>query len=380
MNITKRIGKNGKVSYRVLIRKKGFPPVSETFDIKARAEAWARKTEREMDQRIYVVDTKQSVGELFQRYHDQVSPHKPGARWEQLRIKLILRTAVFVHQTVGQVSYRDLQAWRDARLQQVSGATVRRELNLISSVFTHAMNEWHVAMLGNPVARVKRPENPKHRNRRVSQTELDNLWAHFDVHICNNRTYVPWMFEFAIETGMRLSEICNLRWDQVNTQEHWVYVVKSKNGDDRYVPLSERAIALLVGTRLANAKEMRVFPVNAGTVGVEFRAACKALGIIDLHFHDTRHEACSRLAKIYTVMELAKIIGHRSIKSLLVYYNPTAEELAQKMRPASPVGGNSPSPQHQPVPTAVCDQGASVAVAAVPANDSHIDERCSATG
>lgn len=375
MNITKRIGKNGDISYRVLIRKKGFAPVSETFDIKAKAEKWGRKTESEMDRRVFVVDSKELVKEIFQRYHDEVTPGKRGARWELTRLKNFVKNAGFMRMTMGQLSYRDIQAWRDARLKQVSGASVRRELNLISSVFTHAANEWHVPMLENPVSRVKRPSNPKHRNRRIGQAELQKIWEHFDQQIYNSRTYIPWMFEFAIETGMRLSELCRLRWDQTNLEERWVYVVMSKNGDDRHVPLSDRAVALLVGARMSMVKDERVFPVNVGSIGTQFRETCKTLGIIDLHFHDTRHEACSRLAKIFTVMELAKIIGHRDFKSLMIYYNPTAAELAQRF-----VGGNSPKPPHQPAPTEVSDQGASTSAVGIAANDSSIDERCSTTG
>lgn len=377
MNITKRIGKNGDISYRVLIRKKGYEPASETFDTKAKAEKWGRKTESEMDQRVYVPDCATLVSELFERYHDEVAPAKRGAKWEKVRIARLLRTCGFMRRTVSQISYQDLQAWRDARLKQVSPSSVRREFNLISSVFKHARNEWHFPMRENPASRVKRPAEHKHRRRRISQTELDSLWAYFDVHIYNSRTYIPWMFEFAIETGMRLGEICKLRWDQVNFEKCFAYVATSKNGDDREVPLSDRAIALLVGTRMANAKDVRVFPVNANSIGTQFREVCKKLGIVDLHFHDTRHEACTRLSKIYSVIELGKIIGHRDLKSLMVYYNPTGEELAQKMRPA---GGSSPTPQHPQPPTAVSGQGDSVAAVGVPANDSRIDEQCSGTG
>lgn len=373
--IETRLTKTGEVRYRVLIRKQGYAPVSETFKKKSDAEKWRRKTLVDMDKRVYVADSKQPVRELFEKYRDEVTPRKPGARWEKVRLEKFLKTAGFMRQTVGQMSYRDMQAWRDARLKEVSDASVRRELNLISAVFTHARNEWHVAMLENPVSRCKRPANPKNRKRRVSQAEVESLWNHFDTQIHTKQSYIPWMFEFAIETGMRLGELCKLRWKDVNQEERWLYVLPSKNGDDRHVPLSDRALALLVGVRMTNAKDERVFPVNAGSTGTKFREACKTLGIVDLHFHDTRHEACSRLAKIFTLLELAEIIGHRDINSLRVYYNPTAAELASKFG-----GGHSPKPPHLQQPTAVCDQGASIAAVADPANDSHIDGLCSKTG
>jgi integrase len=47
--------------------------------------------------------------------------------------------------------------------------------------------------------------------------------------------------------------------------------------------------------------------------------------------HDTRHEGVSRLAKKLTMMDLAKMVGHRDPRSLMIYYEPSAEELAAKL-------------------------------------------------
>ena len=62
-----------------------------------------------------------------------------------------------------------------------------------------------------------------------------------------------------------------------------------------------------------------------------FRKYRDKAGIDNLHFHDTRHEAVTRLAKKLDVLDLARMIGHRNLKTLMVYYNATAEELAQKL-------------------------------------------------
>jgi integrase len=338
-------------SYRVLIRKRGYPPISETFPRKSDAEKWARKTESEMDHRKFIVDTKETVHEVFERYRLEVSPKKPGRRWEDLRIKRLLRTASFCRKRVAQLVPQDIQAWRNQRQTEVSDATVNREMNLVSAVFTHALKEWHVALPYNPVKQVARPPKTKHRRRRITTDEITQLRTQFNPVISYLRDYTPWVFEFCIETGLRMGEACRLRWMDVNFDERWIYVLPSKNGDDRYVPLTDNAVALLASVRMLGRKEERVFPVQVGPLGTEFREACSKAKIVDLHFHDSRHEACSRLAKIYTVMELAKIIGHRDLQSLMVYYNPTAAELAKKV--CSP----PPKPEHQPQPTAACDQG-----------------------
>lgn len=50
--------------------------------------------------------------------------------------------------------------------------------------------------------------------------------------------------------------------------------------------------------------------------------------IEDLHFHDARHDAITRLARKLDVLQLARMVGHRDLKSLMTYYNETAEHLA----------------------------------------------------
>lgn len=350
-------------SYRVLIRKKGYPPISETFKRRIDADRWARETETQMDRRVYVVDDGKTVREIFEDYRDKVSPTKPGATWEKVRINRLLRTAKWAHLTVSQISYKDLQAWRDERITEVKPASVLREFTLISSVFTHARNEWHVAMTENPCSRVRKPAKSKARNRRVSEAEL-KVFTEYSKGKFTNKLYACVAFLFAVETGMRMGEMARLRWVDIRGDERWAYVLPSKNGDDRTVPLSDRAIELLALLRLNGSD--RVFPANTGSMGTEFRELCRKKGIVDLHFHDSRHEACSRLSKIYTVMELAKIIGHRDLKSLMIYYNPTAAELAQKLIDAARAKPGHPQP-----PTRASDMAAQAAEAASLESETH---------
>ena len=55
---------------------------------------------------------------------------------------------------------------------------------------------------------------------------------------------------------------------------------------------------------------------------------CDRIGITDLTFHDTRHEATTRLAKKLHVLDLARVTGHSNINELMTYYNKDARELA----------------------------------------------------
>jgi len=63
-----------------------------------------------------------------------------------------------------------------------------------------------------------------------------------------------------------------------------------------------------------------------------FRRARDNCGIQDLHFHDTRREALTRLSKKVPVEVLAKISGHRDLRILLnVYYRPDMADIAKML-------------------------------------------------
>ncbi len=314
---------------RAIIRRKGHPVKSKTFGRKSDAVKWARKVESDLDHGGFV-ESKESVKALMLRYRDEVSEKKRGWKWEQTRIDNIIK------QPWSDMKASDcadeLNDWAQRRRKEVSDATVNRELNILSGVFTHAMKFWRVKLTRNPVSIVVRPPNSKARNQRINQAMVDKFWNHDRGREHSIRWYVPIMVEFGIETALRLSEMCNLEWDHIHEDESWLHVVKSKNGDDRKVPMSPRAIELL---KLVPKDTDNVFPIQEGSFGVIFRKVCKELRIVDLHFHDTRHEAVSRLARIYPVLQLAAISGHRNLKSLQVYYNPTIQELVQHMHGAA---------------------------------------------
>lgn len=320
---------------RAIIRRKGHPTQSKSFDRKTDAVKWARKIEAELDSGGFI-ESKESVAALLKRYREEVSSDKRGWKWEQTRIDNIIEQpwSALKASECGDA----LNRWAQKRRKEVSDATVNRELNILSAAFTYAIKIWRIKLHHNPVKDVARPPNNKARNRRLSAQEVSKFWQHHRGRDHSIRWYIPIMVEFGIETALRLSEMCNLEWADVHDDESWLHVTKSKNGDDRKVPMSPRAKELL---KMVPHDTDNVFPVQEGSFGVTFRTVCKELGIKDLHFHDTRHEAVSRLVKIYPVLQLAAISGHRNLRSLQVYYNPTIQELVQHMH-----GAVQPTPQH----------------------------------
>lgn len=116
-----------------------------------------------------------TLGDVFDRYAREVSPKKKGARWEQIRLEKFKRDPMAkIKLSVLRAS--DVADWRERRLRDVSPATVKREMTLMSAVFSVARREWELITI-NPMADVRKPSEPPPRDRRVSDDEIDSLLA-----------------------------------------------------------------------------------------------------------------------------------------------------------------------------------------------------------
>jgi integrase len=135
---------------------------------------------------------------------------------------------------------------------------------------------------------------------------------------------------WALETAMRAGEIVGLRWRDIDADGRVARLPQTKNGTARAVPLSKAAIALLPCLP-AGEPDAQAFGLSSETLDTLFRRARIKAGIADLHFHDSRHEAITRLARKLDVLDLARMIGHRDIKQLMTYYNATPAEIAARL-------------------------------------------------
>lgn len=261
---------------------------------------------------------KTTTRDLFDKYAKEVSPTKKGAKWEVVRLKKIARAA-WAAKRVNEVTKKDINDWKAE--QSVSAASVRREMNLVSAVFNYAIREWSLP-IKNPLQGVSRPADSRARERRPSTAELGAIRSHFA------EKKMGLLVELAIETAMRLSELCSIEWADVNLDGQYITLSDTKNGTKRNVPLSTRAVELL----RPHVSKGPVIGITAGSAGVFWREAMKVLKIEDLHFHDLRHEATTRLStKLVNVLELAAVTGHKSLKHLQRYYNPDPTDLAKKL-------------------------------------------------
>ncbi len=327
-------------SWRASIFKKGIRKTA-TFDTRHEAEIWARRIEADIldfggvqQQDIVHGQDTISMLDLFSRYAEKISPQKKGVKWELVRLKAFRNYPIFsipVHQLTPQ----KIALWRDSRLKKVTGATVNRDLNLISSVITMAIKEWGLDIPSNPVRMIKRPPVGKARDRRISKDEKNKIANSLKWDGKSQpKTVEQWVafaLFLALETAMRRSEITSIKWKNVFLDKSYIHLETTKNGESRNVPLSNKAKDLINLLEKGN-DNAQVVPISPGSLTTLFRRSAKRCGLENIRFHDSRREATTQLAeKLSNVLELSAVTGHKSLNVLKGYYRPNPSDLAAKI-------------------------------------------------
>jgi integrase len=179
--------------------------------------------------------------------------------------------------------------------------------------------------LTNPVEHIRMPKNRAGRERRLKQWEEEALYKELKP---------PYLqaVQLALETALRRSELCKLQWEDVNLKKYVALVRDTKNGEDRVIPLSPTAIAILESLPRTSTTVLDIS--SPDTLTWFFRQACKEALIKDLTFHDLRHEAVSRLVegRLFELAEIMQISGHKTLSAFNTYMHSRAEKLAERMR------------------------------------------------
>ncbi len=327
------INKRGPHQFQAQVRRKGYNTQTRTFETKREADAWATSVESEMNRGVFVDRSeaeRTTFGEALDRYASEVTSEKRGWETEMHRIRA-LKKHPLAARSLASLRAVDFAKYRDERLKECSPATVKRELVIISHVFSTARKDWSLPV-ENPITDIRKPRAAKHRERRLLADEQARLLAAAEE---SKAATLAFCITLAYETGMRAGELVKLQWHQIDLPNRVIHLDITKNGDSRVVPLSEAAAAAIQALpRQIHGGRLTSFYDSRG-LSAAFRRACERAGIQGLRFHDLRHEAASRLAPHMSAATLAKVMGWKTIQMAMRYYNPTAAELVAAVQAAA---------------------------------------------
>lgn len=153
---------------------------------------------------------------------------------------------------------------------------------------------------------------------------------------------------FAFYTGMRLNEIVNLRWKNINNSARIITVgddkFMTKGRNQRFIPISEEVLTTIFSLR----ERRKIIPINNSYLFCKdngkrftgdyiskcFKLACKTAGVDNsIHFHSLRHSFASNLVQkgvpLYTIKEL---LGHSSISTTEIYSHLNMDSLRDAIK------------------------------------------------
>ena len=320
------VRKRGK-SWNAQVRVAGWRSFTKSFSKKSDAVAWIDELEHKLRSAPLpdvIIDTKVTLGELLLKYAEEVSLTHKGCVPETCRLKSIAR------KWIGELDIRYLTKqhfiqYRDDRLKVVKGGSVGSELALIKRVLDTSVKKWGYGIPYNPIKDIEFPKGSTARTRRLISDEKERLLT---AAFSQRNIYIASIIEFAIETGMRRSEILKLRWCDIDLVNGFASLYDTKNGEDRRVPLTRRCIEVL--QRVPQTDE-EVFPISATCLRLAWNRARKKADITDLRFHDLLHEAVLRFFEMgMSVPEVALISGHKDVRQLFRYTHLNPKNVFKK--------------------------------------------------
>ncbi|HIB82988.1 MAG TPA: hypothetical protein EYO55_13550, partial [Gammaproteobacteria bacterium] len=194
--------------YQARVRRKGYATVTKTFTSREVAKRWIKSTEIAIERGEFIRRTNMAVGEMLEKYANEYLPKLKGAAIStQYRVRALKRH--FGDIALADLSTSHLAKYRDKRLKTVKPITVKCEMDVLRWVINVAITEWDVPLQENPCSKMKWKNVDVPRDRVMDDDEEIRLLKHSSLMLGR-------MIVVAVESAMRLGEICNIRKRDIN--------------------------------------------------------------------------------------------------------------------------------------------------------------------
>lgn len=346
--IQTRYRKNGKPTYKAVIRIGSNPTLTQTFDRLSDARLWIQEHEPDLKKGKRVKDyeaSKHTLAELIDRYLNNELKERKS---DQDKFKMHLEwwksqlggCKLNTIDNILLTEYRDKLSKEKCLIPRKgmeakesnktrSNSTVNRYMATLSTVFSVAVKEYGW-LEDNPMLKVIKKKEPKGRVRFLEDKEVNRL-----LQACRHESYELYLCVLiALSTGARYSEVTNLRWKNIDMEHKQFHFLDTKNGDDRGVAITSEVYSELKQySKVKNINSDYLFATKDGKTVLylrgQFEKALKAAKIKDFHFHDLRHTAASYLAKNgASLLEIATILGHKTLAMVQRYAHLTKNHTA----------------------------------------------------
>jgi integrase len=335
---------SGMTRYTAIVRVRQGKAIihreSKTFAFRAAAAAWAKYREVELEKPGALEQAQQgefSLAGLIRWYIDSFFKVSGWQRTKQTSLEFLERHPIGEINVLRLTTAILIDLVRARRADGAGPATVGNDLIWIGVVLRAARSikelpiHPHIVDEARTACRELRLiGKSRRRDRRPTPDEFARLLDFFGHRDLRADLPMNDIMDFAIESARRQAEICRLRKSDNDAKSRSGVVRDAKHptkreGNHRRFKYTPEAWAIVERQR---ADAEFVFPYNPKSVGAAFTRACHVLGIVDLRFHDLRHEATSRLfERGYQIHEVAQFTLHDSWNELKRYTNLRPENV-----------------------------------------------------
>jgi integrase len=326
---------DGTTGYTAQIRlKRGGKIVyteAQTFDRRAAATAWMARREGELAE-PGALDRVNGPDPLLHEVIDHyIAKSRKAIGRTKTQVLKAIKTHDLANKKCSEIGKSQIAAFADELGKTRQPQTVSNYISHLSAIFAVAKPLWDYPLdpkaLEDATVAMRKIgiiSRSKNRERRPTLDELDKLMVRFGVKKYMQITSPPMQMVslFAIFSTRRQEEIVRLKWSDLDEEGSRILVrdmkhPEEKDGNNVWCELTPEALKVV---RNIPRVSDRIFPYTTDAVSAAFTRACKILGIVDLHFHDLRHEGISRLFEMgRTIPQVASVSGHRSWASLKRY-------------------------------------------------------------
>ena len=248
----------------------------------------------------------------------------------------------FGQKGLDEITSKDIRSFLDS-LAHIS-ITANRCFALLSMAFKKAEDWEYVPPRSNPCTGVNKYKENK-KQRFLSDAELKSLEDSLMQQLKEEpRSYCTVNAIFMIlYTGCRVSEILNLKWENVHLAHHYIHLPDTKTGEGAR-PLNQKTIDLLSSMTPKEGNPYVFYGKIPGQPVVEIKRAwatiLKRAGIKDFRIHDLRHSFASfALKKGVPLVHVSKLLGHRNIATTMRYAHLELEQLKESTNIVNQVFG-----------------------------------------
>lgn len=336
--VEKRKTAAGVIRYRCIVRVKEHKAVvyqeSRTFGKLADARAWGKRMVSHIEANGVPGQTQAmpTIRELIAMYQQDPAIAKTIGRSKGYVLDLLADSDIAAVPADQLTTMAVINHCRDRNAAGAKPQTVAQDVSYLKSVYAAAKPVFGIPVTDEVIREVTPVLHSmgligrsERRSRRPTDSELEKLRAGLQRRQEYRAASIPLVdiLDFSILSCMRISEVCAIRWDDIDEQARAVLVrnrkdPRKKAGNHMWVPLLGAAWAIV--QRQPRDSEL-IFPHNSRSVTVAFQRVRNALGIQDLRYHDLRREGASRLFEAgYSIEEVAQVTGHRSLNLLWQVY------------------------------------------------------------